>query len=224
MAVFLDHLSYDSLKESIPTQAFRLGRSLISCGDVAGLKTSDITETSVKVSGFVHSEKNAIRWYKVSTTLGLVGAQILSPECVCIASANMRDYKRPCKHISALLLALIADRDYRNDLEAPKIFARTNMKRFAGAPKKLQSQVDYGLTWPDIIAKIRGDVPKKREYSSNYNKLITTTQVAQPKKKRKIEGQYETYTNELLKSELKSKGMKTSGKKSELIKRLRGEE
>jgi hypothetical protein len=220
MTVYLPEVTLEALQEKLPTQAFRLGKSLLSCGDVAGFHVSSTTEAGVKISGYVHSEKYAVKWYEVSflTTPGL---GIIEPRCVCLASSNMELANRPCKHISAVLFAVLALNYHSGDEVTPKLFRRPNMSRFAGAPEKLKSQVEYGLTWPEIISRITSDVPKKRAESTTYNKIVLTKEVKKNQKRKRIPGEYETYNVEELKKELKEKGYKVSGNKSALIERLK---
>jgi hypothetical protein len=66
MTVFLPILSLESLENRLPTQAFRLGKSIVSCGDVAGLKTIEVVDSpDISVTGYVHSEKRFVVWYSV---------------------------------------------------------------------------------------------------------------------------------------------------------------
>jgi hypothetical protein len=219
MAVFLHELTLAALENHIPAQAFRLGKILVSCGDVAGLTFSESSDSKLVVEGFVHSEKTAIVWYNVKVTFCRLGGDILDPVCVCIASANMSDFGRPCKHISAILLALLAYSDYPDDMEAPKVFKRSNMKRFAKAPEKLKDQVEYNLDWPQIIKRIILPVPKKRLHSTSYNKIVKSKQ-ERKKKKPKDPTDFMTMNVKELTDELKKRDLKTKGNKKELMERL----
>jgi hypothetical protein len=220
MSEFLPILSLESLESRLPTQAFRLGKSIVSCGDVAGLKMLQTLESpEVIVTGYVHSEKRAVVWYSVSFKFNSLDGSISSPECVCVARDNMTDLGRPCKHISALLLAIIAHRDYQNFTEAPKIFRRSNMNRFAGAPPMLKDKLDYEMSWSNLLSQIVGSVPKKRLHSTSYNKLLRTQQHSK-KKKKKDDNDLSSFTVKELQSKLRTKGLSTTGKKKELIDRL----
>jgi hypothetical protein len=219
MAAFLGCLTVEEMEEKLPTQAFRLGRSLVSCGDVAGVTISSSSESIMLVHGFVHSEKTAVVWYDVKVKILVQTSEIDSPECVCIASANMRDFKRPCKHIVALLFSLLVLTKHGNNLETPEFFMRPNMKRFEDAPPKLKAQIEYDLTWPEIVERMKNPVPKKRKHASAYNKLVSTNQ-ERKKKKKKDPNDICSLNVAELKTELKALGLKTSGKKLELRERL----
>jgi hypothetical protein len=219
MAVFLSCLTLEEMERNMPTQAFRLGKSLVSCGDVAGLMISSHTESVMAIHGFVHSEKTASVWYDVSVKILTESNEITSPQCVCIASANMRDFARPCKHIVALLLSAIAIQHHVHDTKTPKFYKRPNMKRFEKAPQKLKDQIEYDLSWPEIIARIKNPVPKKRKHATGYNKLITTHQ-ERTKKRKKDPNDICSLKVAELKIQLKEKGLSCTGKKAILRERL----
>ena len=134
--VFAQNLSLKELEKVIPKQAFRVGKSIVGCGDVSDIKFSYSGELKT-CSGFVHSEKTAMRWYKVMCMIMSDGS-VSEPSCVCLAAPNMRSHSRCCKHVAALLLSLYALENCNQFTDFPKIFAHPNMKHFAKASPFLQ--------------------------------------------------------------------------------------
>lgn len=186
IATFLDELTFEKVENSIPTQTFRFGKRLVGCGDVAGCVVENLSNTLMCVCGYVHSEKSAAKWYCVTVGFNLNTEAVMLPKCVCDTRPNGQNYKRFCKHVAALLLALITIRDFGKDKIPPKIFYQANMKRFHFASPELQEQVEYFLSWPEIVAQIHApEPPKKRLYSSTNNKFINVYE--KKSKKRKIQ-------------------------------------
>jgi hypothetical protein len=180
MAILLPSLSLTNIENLLPTQAVRLGKRIVACGDVAGLTLVSRNDENCVVKGFVHSEMTAVKWYEVNVRFDLIHETVLSSECVC--KGNIRQHY--CKHIAALLLACVALNDFANEVIPPKIFRRSNMKRFESAPQKLQEQVEFDLTWIDIINRLQNPPSKKRKYSTSYNVFISKPE--KPKKKIRI--------------------------------------
>jgi hypothetical protein len=53
--------------------------------------------------------------------------------------------QRCCKHVASLFFACIVIRDYENENSPPKLFQRSNMKRFESTSKKLRDQIEFDL-------------------------------------------------------------------------------
>ena len=60
LTMFALKLSLEELEKVIPKQAFQIGKSLVTCGDVGGISFSTFGEDK-SCSGFVHSEKSATK-------------------------------------------------------------------------------------------------------------------------------------------------------------------
>lgn len=208
MAVLLPALTVKNIENLLPPQAVRLGKRIVACGDVAGLSVVVRNDQNSIVKGFVHSEMTAVKWYEVTVRFDLIHETVLSSECVCKGSIQ----QHYCKHAAALLLACVALRDYANEFIPPKIFQRSNMKRFESAPQKLREQVEFDLKWTDIINRLRNPPSKKRKYATSYNVFIREPE--KPKKKMRIINDLTTWKVKHLKKACKEKGLKVSGKKS----------
>ena len=149
MSFFL--VGHDGVAEQvIPNQAFQIGKSIVGCGDVWGIKISHLEGLKSYV-GFVNSKKTATHWYKVTCKVMSDGS-VSEPSCICLAAPNMRNHSCCCKHMAALLLSLHALENFHHLTDFPKIFARPNMQCFATASPFLQEKVEYHLTWSEILA------------------------------------------------------------------------
>ena len=113
----------------------------------------------------------------------LTSLNVLGSTCVCKNSMN-KFGPLYCKHIAALLFALYVLTHHFSDTKFPKGFECTNMKQFNGACKKLRLQVNFFLTWQQLISNLQTPPPKKRQFSSSYNKIYTEPEP--PTKKRKV--------------------------------------
>jgi hypothetical protein len=156
---FVQNLSLEELEKVVPKQAFWIGKSIIGCGDVFGIKISQSGGTK-SCSGFIHSEKMVKHWYQVTCTI-LSDGSVASPSCVCHASPNMWSHFHCCKHVSALLLSLYALENCKNDTEHPKIFRRPNMNCFAEASPYLQEKVEFHLSWEEVLSCMTMEPPKR---------------------------------------------------------------
>ena len=86
MSFFL--VGHDGVAEQvIPNQAFQIGKSIVGCGDVWGIKISHLEGLKAYV-GFVHPEKTATHWYKVTCRVMSDGS-VSDPYCICLAAPNM---------------------------------------------------------------------------------------------------------------------------------------
>ena len=133
------------------------------------------------VQGTCHAEMKAADWYTASLTFSSSSSNILSSTCTC-ENERKGAAITYCKHKGALLFSILALTLYSSP--SPKLFSRKNMDVFDGADPKLQQQVLYGTTWEENLQRMVSPVPKKRAFSSSYNKVITDLNPA--KKKRKI--------------------------------------
>ena len=120
LMIFAQKLVLEELEKVIPKQAFWIGKSLVACRDVGGITFSTLGEEK-SCSGFVHLEKTASKWFKVSCKISTDGS-ICNPACVCFATPNMMTHHRCCKHVSALLLSLFVLENFQNEIETPKLF------------------------------------------------------------------------------------------------------
>jgi hypothetical protein len=195
----------------VPAQAFRIGKNLAKAGDVAGLKKSS-NNGILKLECFVHSEKTASSWYHSSLSLNQRCEFEAVPICTCKARKNYQQNQRCCKHTSALLWGYLISTTYGDELVTPKPFRRANMKRFEKANAKLQQQVRYGITWPEIVKRIREEPPKKREWANNYDKFI---RVPVEKKKKKRD-----FRKSEIVEKLRALSLPVSGNKPDLLARL----
>ena len=118
--MFAQKLSLEELEKVIPKQALQIGKSLVTCKYVGGISFSTFGEEK-SCNCFVHSEKSANKWYKVSCKISADGS-VLNPVCVCFATPNMMTHHRCCKHVSALLLSLFTLKNLQNEIETPKLF------------------------------------------------------------------------------------------------------
>ena len=209
--VFAQTLSLEELERVVPKQAFWIGKSIVGCGDVSGIKISQ-SGGMKSCSGFIHSEKTAKRWYQVTCTI-LSDGSITNPSCVCRASANMRSHSRCCKHVSALMLSLYALENFQNMDEYPKIFRRPNMKRFAGASPYLQEKVEFHLSWEEVLSRMTKEAPKKRSYSSSYDVFQTGRTPQKKVRKSTPRPDYLGWTCEKLREKLREKGENFLGRK-----------
>ena len=215
--VFAQNLSLEELEKVVPKQAFRIGKSIVGCGDVSGIKISQSGETKT-CSGFIHSEKTAKRWYQVTCTIFSNGS-VVNPSCVCHASPNMRTHSCCCKHVSALLLSLYALENCKNLNKHPKIFRRPNMNRFAEASPYLQEKVEFHLTWEDVLSRMTMDPPKKRSYSSSYDVFQTGSTPQKRARRSTPRADYLGWTCEKLREKLREKGENFFGRREELVER-----
>jgi len=62
-----------------------------------------------------------------------------------------------CKHQAAILLALIAIRDYSDMETAPALFHRPGMGRFDVPDSVAYTMVEAHLTWVDFVKRLVGD-------------------------------------------------------------------
>jgi hypothetical protein len=210
MALDYPTFSLQYLQENLPKQSFRLGKTLVSCGDVANIKQFEGIGCFV---GSVHSEKSAAKWY---TKVQVDTNTFSDSKCVCYAHTN----PRKCKHIAAVLIALVALRDYSDAADFPEPFQRVGLKKFNTASPGLKEKISFDLTWPNIITQLGLPPPKKRSYATSNDKMISTPQ-SKGRKKRKITGKLEDMTCVELKEELKKLNLPTSGLKAVLVQRLR---
>jgi len=72
LTIFALKVALEELEKVIPKQAFWIGKSLVACGDVAGITFTTLGEEK-SCSGFVHSEKTATKWFKISCKISADG-------------------------------------------------------------------------------------------------------------------------------------------------------
>lgn len=214
---FLASLSLEAIKSVLPSQAYKLGRVMVSCGDVAGIQICDTKENKVKVSGYIHASRAVHTWYHTSVWFNPTDGTGDSPECPCLANPDPSKLAL-CKHVGALLLGCFALNEYSDITERPLLFRRSNINRYANADPKLKAQVAYDETWSQIVEKLRDPPPKKADFSAVNDVIITKYSENRPKKKPKVG--LTGLTVEKLKEKCREKGLKVSGKKEDLIKRL----
>jgi hypothetical protein len=193
-------------------------------GDVWQVEKVEATDLSITFSCIVHAEKHSAKLYTTTVTLSLASLNVLGSTSVCKNSMN-KFGPLYCKHIAALLFALYVLTHHFSDMKFPKGFEHTNMKQFSGACKKLQLQVNFFLTWQQLISNLQTPPPKKRQFSSSYNKIYTEPEP--PTKKRKVsEGGDPLLAKKVdeLKSLCRERNLKVGGKKAELVERLRQSE
>jgi len=209
-------ITVEKIKELVPKQACCSGLSLARCGDVANIKFTQI-DTTLSLSGVVHAEMKALIWYTVSASFNLINGVVSSfsgsPKCTCVARDNFDFNKRCCKHAAALLYGALALLRFPSCQQFPKLFQRPGMKKFASSPAETQEQVRYNLSWPDLIHQLQSPPPKKRSWSSSYDKVVTEPLL------KKTRFSHSTVAS--LKAQLKELGLPISGKKAVLIDRLK---
>ena len=147
------------------------------------MSESEGEEGEVVVQGTCHAEMKGADWYTTSLTFSSSSSNILSSTCTC-ENERKGAAVTYCKHKGALLFSILALTLYSSSPSTPKLFRQKNMDVFDGADPKLQQQVLYGMTWEANFQRMVSPVPKKRAFSSSYNKVITDLNPA--KKKRKI--------------------------------------
>ena len=156
-------LTFENLQKLVSSkQCFQKGYDIVKCGDVWDLKSAWKEKGAIlQVSGWVHSEKTAAVFYRVSIEISR--SSLLSYECPCkgcviLASTNTYQLR---KHPVAILVALEAIRNSSHENEAPKRFRRIGMRVFKGAPERVREKVEVDLTWPMIIDRFSTSYEKK---------------------------------------------------------------
>jgi hypothetical protein len=216
-------LSFESIQEYMNAdQGFRVAKKLLSDGDVRGLVLEDEEKNSISVSAFVHAHMNNTTWYNV--TLKLSHQSVIESGCAC--QAGILTHMR-CKHVGALLCAVLALKEFSNQDVEPKEFRRSNMKRFEGAKESVRKAVGADLTWDRILQEITTDPDKKREGVMHNDKFQTTPKHLQKKTKNKNPATLEAMTMKQLKAtildlnERNKLSLNTTGTKAQLIERIK---
>jgi len=123
-----------------------------------------------------------------------------------------------CKHVGALLLALVVLKDHSEQLKPPDDMRRSNMKRFDGMSDSVVLAVGANLTWSDIVSQLLVAPPHSRDGVSTKDKFLV-----EPKVKKKVlthPATLEAMKVAELKDVLKSLNLSSKGKKAELINRI----
>jgi hypothetical protein len=127
-----------------------------------------------------------------------------------------------CKHVAAILLAVLSLKSYREAPPKNKLInlTRPNIKRFAACSQSVRDALDVDLSWTETLENHLTPVDKKRPGASNYDKVQIAPK--QPKSKTKNYATLESTPVEDLKKTLRSidPNLKVSGKKKELIERI----
>jgi hypothetical protein len=142
------------------------------------------------------------------------------------SSLSLRKIKHlRCKHVAAVLLAVVCIKTYSESPTAPKNesvnLKRSNVERFANCSNSVKEAVDMDLTWTEIVENFLLDPDKRRPGASNNDKILTAPRQPKSSEKKHYATLEDTPMKEL-KSILRSihPSMKTTGKKKELIERV----
>lgn len=135
------------------------GRALVAAGEVWEVRNADGSWT-----GFVHAEKTANKNYEVAVSFNNNG-KIATSKCSCAARAYSHSR---CKHISAILLALLAMRHYPREADKPKFAHRIGLeRRLKGAPAHIRAQVGADVTWEATVKGFTAALPKHLDKCKN---------------------------------------------------------
>ena len=126
-----------------------------------------------------------------------------------------------CKHVGALLVAIIALKLYSDQEEPPKDLKRKNVKRFENCSESVRNAVQSDLGWPALLENLLLEPDKKRPGASNNDKILTAPKQPKAKTKKHYATLEDTPVKELQKI-LRSinPNLRTTGKKKELIERI----
>jgi hypothetical protein len=130
-----------------------------------------------------------------------------------------------CKHVGAVLLAVLSIKSYSNSPAAPKNkiinLKRANVERFANCTESVREAVDMDLSWTEIVENFLLDPERRRPGASSNDKILTAPKQPKSSEKKHYATLEDTPMKEL-KSILRSINpkMKLTGKKKELIERV----
>mgnify|MGYP001958051865 FL=1 len=152
-------------------QSARKGQRAVAAAEVTNLKRA----VDFSYSASVHSEKTGQVAYLVQVRF--TGNQISASSCPCLGRHHP---SHKCKHVAALLFALLALKQYAPPHGAPVWAHRPGMSRFTGS--SLAAEIRADLTWSDVLDEL---VQPTQADASGKRPKLTTEPVKKKAKGRK---------------------------------------
>jgi hypothetical protein len=134
----------------------------------------------------------------------------------CLLPSKMKHLK--CKHVGALLYALLVLKKHSQATQPPKGFKRPNIGRYEGLSNSVRAAVDADLTWPQMVANLLIEAEKRREGRANNDVFLTVPKSTTKPKKHPATLEAMNVTQ--LKAILTDLSLPLNGSKADLISRI----